>query len=625
MAWVSWGKLVHPIFDTGQEMEIAARLLQGQVLYRDVLSNYTPLAYYVNAFFLLLFGHNLAVFYTIGLGLALTVTLLGYQLVRQLTNAPWAALCAGYILIYCAFNPGGLLNLAAPYSYGAVYATIFWLVALMAVDRYGRTENLVWLAIAACGAGLAGLAKQEFGVAAVTAIVVGVNLRPTKNSIARIGRTLAVIFIAIGCVLLPLAVLADRSSWQAITAALLPLNKTQIFIDSGLFYFTPARTLSIWGSLLGSFLATNLVTSGAIVVARVLIDRLTIADRRLKYITELFSGVALAWCSLFLLQIPLGAKSPLALLAISLAIAIGWKLLDPQARSDWSVTKLLQLGGIGLVICIGILVVRRFGVISEPLRNLAWLLPLLTGWFVVRWRSLRQHPQAVILWSLLTFAVVLNSRFWFNIDFYGIYAVTSILLLFVLLYQLACHLRLQLWNYLLIGLLLGGGMQIAKFSQYRYPISSSHGTMYVNRSELADAYNYAISYIDNSGAKSVLTLPTGAILNFLTATHSPSPETLFLPGVLPTANAERQFVANMQQHPPDLIIYVDVPFSWLKPDYQKYARFNPIVDKWIGDRYQLVHSSTELSYDDRPWILRIYAPKHSATRSSSTSRDFSAQ
>jgi Dolichyl-phosphate-mannose-protein mannosyltransferase len=617
-AWVSWAKLVHPIFDTGAEIEMSARLLEGQALYRDLYTYYGPLAYYFNALALMLFGDRLEVFYLVGLGLGLVILLLSYRLVEQLTNPPWAALCAGYLIIYCAFNPGGLFNLVAPYSYGAVYGTVFCLLAFTALERYGQNGRLGWLAIAASLAGCAGLAKQEFGVAISVAVLVGVVVYPDRNFQTKSRHTIVAIAIALVWSFGPLALLsAEQTSWQQIFAALLPLSKARIFTDSGLLYFSPARTLKVWRDSLGSFLATALVVGSAMAIARAIMrDYWCIRDRQLRDLTELAIGLAIAWLSLFLLQIPLGSSRNIVTIAIAIVggsglVAIGWQSLRQQQGNAVKLTarNLSKMVASGLVAIAGIAIVRRMGVTFHPLGNLTWLLPLLVGWFAVRWRSLLRQPQAVLVWSLLTFSILLNSRFWFNLDFYGIYAVTAILLLFVLLYQLVLQLRVKVWNYLLIGLLIGGGTQIAKFSQYCYPISSDRGTMYVNRSELADAYNYAISYINNSGAKLVLTIPTGAILNFLSGTHSPSQETIFLPGVLPTAAAERQFVANMSQQPPDLIIYVDVPFHWLKPGYQTYAQFNPLVDKWIGDRYQLVHSSAKLVYDDRPWVLRIYAPK----------------
>ncbi|MBC8121252.1 MAG: hypothetical protein H7Y22_05365, partial [Gemmatimonadaceae bacterium] len=105
-AWMSWGKLGELIIDIGHEVETPARLAAGQLLYRDVESYYTPLSYYANALAITLFGHRLEVLLTVGIVLALAVTLLVYQVMTRLTDKRWAALCAVCVQIYCAFNPG---------------------------------------------------------------------------------------------------------------------------------------------------------------------------------------------------------------------------------------------------------------------------------------------------------------------------------------------------------------------------------------------------------------------------------------------------------------------------------------------------------------------------------------
>ena len=613
-AWASWGKLAHPIFDTGQEAEIAARLMEGQVLYRDLLINYTPLPYYVNALLLRSFGHHLEVFYMVGLVLALTVTLLCYRLVKQLTNPSWAALCASYILIYCAFNPGGLYNLVAPYSYGVVYATVFCLLALMTLDRYGQTGRLGWLLIAAIASGLAGLAKQEYGVAMFFTVLIGANLRPAKSFTNRIGRNLLITLVTVSFVFLPLAWFVHQSSWQQVYTSLIPVSKARIFTDSGLFYFSPARTLVAWNGSFKTFVATSLATGSAMAIAQNITSYLRIDEQKVKRSTQILIGAVLAWFILLLLQIPISnvPKAAIAaalVIASGLAMAIFWYSKSRYIpNTKWTkalvhILIVIPFAGLSLYW------VRRMGISFHPLGNLVWLLPLLVGWFAIRWRAMIQDRHAVLLWSLLTFSILVNSRFWFNIDFYGIYSVSAILLFFILLYQLANWTKLPIWNYVLVSLLIGGGMHLAKFTQYRYPISSFQGTLYTDQYALANAYNHIIRYIKDSGVKSVLVVPAGAILNFLTATHSPSKETIFLPGILPNADAERKFLAQMRENPPELIINVNIPFSWLKKGYQTYAEFNPLVDNWITHQHQLVYSSPKLvDSNGKEWILRIYVP-----------------
>lgn len=239
---------------------------------------------------------------------------------------------------------------------------------------------------------------------------------------------------------------------------------------------------------------------------------------------------------------------------------------------------------------------------------MVWLLPLLVGWFALDWRQLSQHKHTPLLWTLLVFSVLLNARFLFYINFYGLYAVTSVILFFTLLYRLLQQTGLPVIRYLLICLLIGGSINLASLGQYRYPVQSTQGTLYIKDAKLAAAFNQTIGIINSSKATSVLVVPEGGILNFLTATHSPSQETIFIPGVLSTASAEREFIARMQNNPPQLIVYVDIPFFWLKPGYQTYAEYNPLVDRWIK-QHRLVYTSQKLVYYGKEWAIKIYARK----------------
>ena len=620
LAFVSWGKLAHPIFDTGQEVEITARLLAGEVLYRDLLNYYGPLPYYVNALALLLFGHKLEVFYAVGLVLVLAVTLLTYQLTLWLTNKPWAALCTICVLIYCAFAPGGLFNLLAPYSYGSVYGTVFCLLAFTAVERYGHTGKTRWLIAAAIACGLAGLSKQEYGVSGIFGVLVGVNLRSPRNLKGVVGRSILVILVASICVLIPLALLAHQVGWETLQTSMLPVSKSQVLTKSGLFDVSPGKTLNIWRSTFNFFIGTSMVIWTALAVAGWLSRREWIPNNRYNWLVEGIVSIAFSLLGLVLLRINIWENAYkiglVALLVVCVAsLASRWLF-----RREWIPnSRWLRLAVKSLVVlCLGFLcflIPRRLACCSDavfhPLGNMAWLLPLLVAWFALSWRQLIQHRHAPLLYALFAFSLLLNARFLFYIGFYGIYAVTALILFFTFLYDLAEKSGLPIWRFLLICLLIGGGMSLVELGQYRYAVRSPQGTIYTKYADLAVAFNQTIKYINASKAKSVLVVPAGASLNFLTATHSPSQETIFLPGVVPTPDAEREFIDRMKNKPPELIVYVHVPFWWLQPGYQTYAEFNPLIDQWITKEHQLVYSSPQMLGfgNGKEWAINIYASK----------------
>ena len=557
-AWSSWGKLVHPIIDVGREVTIPSRLVAGQVLYRDVNTYYGPLAYYANALALLLFGHHLEVFYAVGISLALGATLLVYRLAKRLTDARWAALCTTCVLIYCVFREE-LFNLIMPYSYGAVYAIVFCLLAFTAIDYYGSTGKLSWLLIAAIACGLAGISKQEYGVAALGGILVGANLHFSQNLWSRLWRSVLVILVASTCVLLPLALLAQQVPWEKLSMSLIPISKSAVLKKSILFQVSPAKTLSIWWYSFKIFAAASLGIWSSMIAGRWLSKSKLVPNHRwVRLLVEISAGVYFARFSLVLLK------------------------------------KLLGFS------------------MFHPLNNMSWALPVLVGWFALNWPKLVRHKHVSLLWTLLVFSLLLNARWFFYINFYGLYAISVVLLFFTLFYHLALRTGASVWSYLLICLLIGGSLNLSKFGYYRHPIHSTYGTLYVRNADLALSFNQTISAINTSEATSVLVLPEGALLNFLTATHSPSRETTFLPSALSTSKAEQEFLAQMQTCPPELIVYVERPFrEW---GYQKYAEFNPLVDLWITHEHQLV----DVFPKGEGAIIRIYGSGNDAVTRAGT-------
>jgi hypothetical protein len=165
--WEQWGDLR---VDTGREMYVPAMLAQGKMLYRDLWYPYMPLAPYVEALFFRIFGVHLLVLYLSGLAITLGFALMLFELSKRFLLPAGAALVAfGYLMQ--AFIPGEF-NYVLPYAYAAAYGSFFGLVFLYFLVRHIRRETGPNLLLAALAAGLALLAKQEFGAACWLVLVV---------------------------------------------------------------------------------------------------------------------------------------------------------------------------------------------------------------------------------------------------------------------------------------------------------------------------------------------------------------------------------------------------------------------------------------------------------------------
>jgi 4-amino-4-deoxy-L-arabinose transferase-like glycosyltransferase len=177
MLAVSWRRWTSPIADSGREMDLPRRLLDGEWLYRDVHYLYPPFAPYFNATLYRIFGVHLDVLHASGLVCAVLIAWLCYRIARRLLPPGEAAIAVCGVLVWCVFKPAG--NLIAPYSFAALYSMVFGLVALWATLRYvtpaeGGTRTARPLLVAGVLIGLAAVTKQEFAFAAAATVTAAV-------------------------------------------------------------------------------------------------------------------------------------------------------------------------------------------------------------------------------------------------------------------------------------------------------------------------------------------------------------------------------------------------------------------------------------------------------------------
>jgi hypothetical protein len=145
VTWQKWGDLV---VDCGRELEVARDVAAGQVLYRDLRYYYGPLAPYVNAALMAVFGVRVGVLTAAGAASAALMCALLYLLARRFTGRVGAATAAVAFLYLCAFGHyyvNGIFNWVLPYNYGATYGMLAATASLYFLVRRaqdGRDRDL---------------------------------------------------------------------------------------------------------------------------------------------------------------------------------------------------------------------------------------------------------------------------------------------------------------------------------------------------------------------------------------------------------------------------------------------------------------------------------------------------
>jgi hypothetical protein len=182
LSWLRWGGDL--VYDVGREMCVPAFILQGRLPYRDFFYLYGPLPPFLNAAVYAMLGVRLTSLHIAG-GLVFgAVCWLLYRLGRE-HLPPWAATAA--VLVFVAVLPFQCYYFAAiftyllPYSFAALYATLFALASLWAFRRYLATGRDAFRAGTAVCLALGFLSKVEIGLAAWGAVAATLALRSLQQ------------------------------------------------------------------------------------------------------------------------------------------------------------------------------------------------------------------------------------------------------------------------------------------------------------------------------------------------------------------------------------------------------------------------------------------------------------
>jgi hypothetical protein len=191
-------RALDPIIDTGRDLYVASEIAGGAVLYRDYAYNYPPVAPYLLAGWVVLFGNSLASFATFG---ALTggLTLMAlFALARRVAGTLGAG-AAG--LLFVSLNFAGASTWGANYIFPFAYAaTVGMLFCLLSIFFLLRARPLLRHEAAAVGfALLACWSKLEYALAMAAVFAAAVALRrlSTGGSILSLS-----IFASAGAVIL---------------------------------------------------------------------------------------------------------------------------------------------------------------------------------------------------------------------------------------------------------------------------------------------------------------------------------------------------------------------------------------------------------------------------------------
>ncbi len=149
------------LIDTGREFYIPQQIISGNVLYKDIFNIYGALSYQINALLFLIFGQKISVLALGGVFNSIIILITGYFLSREFLNKSISflySLVICFALIFQTF----LYNSNFPYSFAITYALSSFLLSLLFLIKYTKTQKSCFMYISCFFAGISIANKYEF-------------------------------------------------------------------------------------------------------------------------------------------------------------------------------------------------------------------------------------------------------------------------------------------------------------------------------------------------------------------------------------------------------------------------------------------------------------------------------
>lgn len=224
------GHYANILTDFGRELLFPEAVMKGNVLYKDILCIYFPLAYQLNALAYMLFGACVQTLEICGLFNITLLVLSLYLLSEEFLDRKISFALSVTTLVASAFN-GTLFNMILPYSTGFTYGVTASVLTILFAVKYIKTEKFYFLVLSYLLLGVAFTFKGEFGLILPVLIYLSFWAKPCKikeNFINALAFAI-VPFISLGTLMLQ-----GLSLGEIITAA--EFMKTFFSTDSMIYH-----------------------------------------------------------------------------------------------------------------------------------------------------------------------------------------------------------------------------------------------------------------------------------------------------------------------------------------------------------------------------------------------------
>lgn len=553
LAIVSWQKWQDLIVDFGQQLYVPWQLAEGQVLYRDIFYIYGPLSSYVHALLFKIFGPGILVLAWFNMTLIVGLTVILYQLFRNLSDAKTANfICLTFLGVFAfgQYKLGGNYNFVCAYVYELPHGILISFAALLQFIKYLDEPLPKRLGLVGFLTGLVFLTKPEVFFALITAIGTGLGLTFYFRSPAR--RTKNLIAFFAGMTAPPIAFIIFLGFHMPLMDAVYSIFSPYLFLTNG-----DLRALPLYKWIMGTnepwtnlsamfiyFLALSFFLFLIYLFNRALNNKIQ------KYLLGFSVTVCLiiAYALIYVLNVPwLSLGRPLPLILLLFASLITFQIYKNRSKPSSN-----TLGQFVLVVF-----------------ALALLVKMLLNVHVYHYGFALALPATLIVTAFLIYELPLRLKpLLHSSQFYQSVMITLVLVF------VGYHSWFSNMIYEIKTFPVGKGRDLV----------IDYDRDFNNRGEVM---NLALGYIEKNFNREATfaTFPDGVMLNYLSRRKSSIADITLNPGVWILVGDEA-VLERLEQSPPAYIVNMDREFPYF--GLNKFGvDFAQRIDQWVKSHYSL--------------------------------------
>lgn len=533
LCWVFTGHQGHPLIDTGREVYFPERVLNGEILFRDIFVLFGPLSYQINANLYKIFGTHINTLYFAGIANSFVILTVYYLIARKITSIKVSWLACFVLMSICIFSHH-VSNYIFPYSYAMIYALSTFLISVLLSIYYIEKSKPVYLILAALFIGVSITSKLDFAVFFLALLAIGLFYKPLdkKSLILLILAFLLVPSISMSSLFLSGLKLNEFTTY---------FNTIQEFINSSFFrYFYQEHT--------GLYPTPKI---------------LWVLWSVIKIFLYNFSIIFAVFFSFFWIfsKIP-GSKAKTAL---QIVVFLLLYVIFPKTYFK-EIGNIFSLGWLAISTTLILLICLRDKVFA--LVAVAGIIAALKSYFLINLNIFGTYlvPLLILVNLVFIFDKVPEMLKFIPKKPWGETCFTSVFIL---------SLVFMATNYNYVTKL------------HNYPIKTSKGSIYTME-KLGKNLSSLLAYIDTNvpGDKTFLVMPEGILFNFLTDRESDSWYHSFTPHFVDVFSEEK-IIKNIKTQKPDYIFITNQETDDFK--YKNFCSdYAQNICKYIQENYLYV-------------------------------------